>query len=282
MRVVYVGGLILGVASVVGCGGGGSSTPNDSGGSHVSDPATGTFDAASVLVTVGDPCPADTALCASLATCCPNGTTCVPNPGDTFGCGTADCCVGCLGGSACGAGCCASGTSCVGSSADASCAGGLCCRDDDVSEDCPAWVASECPPGTRCLTNHSARACPDVYACYLPTGQIACPGEETCPNGIDFCPGDTTCTSVGGICPVSSTSGNYCCVHYAQGGESCDVDTCAPDLSCVANNYCPTSDSSATNVCHGACGGDYPVDCGNYCCSASFPVCDGNCWCLEF
>jgi len=139
--------------------------------------------------------------------------------------------------------------------------------------------SSQCAAGTRCLLNHSAKSCSGRFACYLPSGVVGCPGENLCPNSIDFCPSGTFCGSTSGICPVGSSSGNYCCKSSAQLGESCDEVPCAAGLSCVANAGCPGQDPSAAMVCKGACGGGYPNDCGNYCCGVGYPVCLGGCYC---
>jgi hypothetical protein len=65
-------------------------------------------------------------------------------------------------------------------------------------------------------------------------------------------------------------------------GESCDSTPCCTGKTCVPNNYCPGSDPTAINVCKGSCGGDYPVDCGNFCCSSYYPVCGVDCECWVY
>lgn len=228
-------------------------------------------------------CPAGTDACGGSGFCCPTGTACLANPNDALGCGSEYCCAGCSAGSTCGAGCCPSDSHCVANPGGATgCATGLCCSPTPEPQPCPTSVAAECPAGTRCLENRSARYCPGGYACYLASGAVGCPGESLCPNGVDFCPADTYCAAVAGVCPTGSSSGNYCCKAFAQAGESCDSTECAPGLSCVTNGGCPDQDGSAAKVCKGACGGSYPVDCGGFCCSASYPVCGGagscECW----
>jgi hypothetical protein len=68
----------------------------------------------------------------------------------------------------------------------------------------------------------------------------------------------------------------------ALGGESCDSAPCCAGKTCVPNPHCPDTDPFAINICHGSCGGDYPVDCGNFCCSAYYPVCGVDCECWVY
>jgi hypothetical protein len=161
----------------------------------------------------------------------------------------------------------------------------LCCASGTGTSSngtCPSDVASTCPNGTTCVVNHSARACDGDYACYTTAGNVGCPGEVICPNGIDFCPSGTACTGQSGACLQGSYGGNYCCKTYATVGESCDNNVpCQPGSTCVPNNGCSISDPTATNVCYGPCGGSYPVDCGNYCCESTYPVCGGSCVCYQ-
>jgi len=243
--------------------------------------ATATYDTPTTAAT----CPGGTAACGASDFCCPTGTTCVANPNDVYGCGSDVCCVGCTGGGVgCGGGCCASGTSCVANPGGATgCAGNLCCSPTPDPDVCPLDVAATCPGGTTCMKNKSARYCSGGYACYLPEGGVACPGEVMCPDGASFCPSGKFCGTTSGVCPVGSAgAGNYCCMDYAQSGQSCDDVPCAPGLSCVANAYCPDQDQYAASVCKGSCGGSYPVDCGNHCCSSSYPVCGSGCWCWTY
>ncbi len=210
-------------------------------------------------------CPAGTQACGGSGFCCPTGTTCLANPNDVLGCGAEYCCAGCTSGTACGTGCCATGTYCSGNPGGAAgCGTSLCCSPVPEQAPCPPGVEAECPAGTRCLANRSARYCPGGYACYLASGAIGCPGETMCPNGLDFCPEDTYCAAHAGVCPVGSSSGNYCCRSYAQIGDSCDTTLCAPGLSCVTNPNCAGGDPTALKTCKGSCAGQ--MDCGTYCC----------------
>jgi hypothetical protein len=222
----------------------------------------------------------DTA-CGPSGPCCPGASTCAPNAGNVLGCGAGSsyCCLSCPGGNTCGAGCCPSGKGCL---AGGDCGGALCCGTVAAADECPLSVALQCPGGTTCLVNRSATSCGGRWACYLPSGGVACPGEFACPDGASFCPsGTTVCEAVGGVCLVGSHGAtNWCCKTYAETGESCDSTTCRPGLQCVPQNGCPGSDLNAANVCRGACGASYPVDCGNYCCAASYPVCGGGASCL--
>jgi hypothetical protein len=233
-------------------------------------------------------CPGGTLACGASASCCPTGTTCVANPDDVYGCGADVCCLGCAGGGVgCGGGCCASGTSCVSNPGGAtSCGGGnLCCSPTPDPDPCPANVAAACPGGTKCLKNHSARYCSGGYACYQASGAVACPGEVMCPDQASFCPAGKFCGAPNGVCTGSAGAGNYCCFDAAQAGQSCDYRPCADGLTCMHNAHCGGEEPGAVNVCRtGTCGGSYPVNCGNFCCSSSFPACGDpdTCMCWQF
>lgn len=228
-------------------------------------------------------CPSSTTQCGSSDYCCPIGTMCVQNTSNQYGCNADFCCFHCSGGIECGLGCCPSHTICtVNTGSLSSCSGSLCCESGAGTSSkvaCPSDVASTCPNTTSCVVNHSARACDGDYACYTSDGNVGCPGEVMCPNGIDFCPSGTSCTTQSGVCLVGSYGGNYCCKAYATPGESCDDLSCQPGSSCVPNAGCEGMDSTATNVCYGPCS-PY-TDCGNYCCPPDLPVCSGeySCWC---
>ncbi len=255
-----------------GSGGGGSSIPL----AEPTGPAS--YDLAEYA---GATCPGGTTQCGSSGYCCPTGSTCAANTGNQLGCGSPYCCFACAG-AACGAGCCGAGSTCtVNTGGSSACTGALCCT-TAPQDSCPPDVAARCPGASTCLPNRSARYCDGGYACYLPGGQVGCPDEVLCPNGIDFCPSGTYCGSVGGACAVGSQGGNYCCLTYAHSGESCDVNTCAPGLSCVTNPHCANSDPYAANTCKGSCGGSFPVDCGNFCCSSDYPICGSDCTCYGY
>lgn len=257
------------------CSSGGSSTPPAT--TRPTAPVDG-YEAP--LPPDGGSCLAGEAACAPSGPCCPVGSVCAPNPGNVLGCGAGEtfCCLSCATGAYCGAGCCPSGTECT---AGGDCGAALCCG-DLVEPECPTDVAAQCPGGTTCLANHSARAC-GAWACYLPSGGVACPGEFACPDGTSFCPeGTDYCEAVSGVCLVGSTgSDNWCCRTYAEVGQSCDVDLCQPGSTCVPYNSCPGSDPYASSVCYGPCGSGYPYDCGTYCCPIGFPICAGDCYCLD-
>jgi hypothetical protein len=271
-------GFVLAVAAVVatGCSSGGGSSPSAT--TAPTAPAGG-YDVP--LGAIGGSCAAGEDACAPSGPCCPSGSACAPNTNNALGCGAGEtfCCLSCGGGAFCGAGCCASGKQCT-SAGD--CGRALCCGPAAPAEECPSYVAATCPGGTTCLANHSARACGD-WACYLPSGGVACPGEFACPDGTSFCPeGTDYCAAVSGVCLVGSTGAdNWCCKTYANVGASCDVDLCHPGSSCVPNNGCNGSDPYATNVCYGPCT-SFPIDCGNYCCPSGFPICAGSCYCNTY
>ena len=197
------------------------------------------------------------------------------NPNNQYGCGAGFCCFSGCAGSVCGAGCCDFGQVCT---SGGSCGLSLCCS-DPADPPCPGDTAASCPAGTTCVFNHSARACGGDFACYTPAGAVGCPGEIICPNGADFCPAGNECDGINGVCLAGSEGGNYCCKPVVGIGQSCDNATCQLGSSCVANNECAGSDPAATKVCYGPCGTDFPVDCGNYCCSSDFPNCAGGCFC---
>ena len=265
-----------------GTGAKGGSGGSGTGGGAAGSPVESTPDQASAQDAAGMPpgqaCPSGTDQCGDSALCCPTGTECLANPYGQY-CQTEFCCIGCPGGTACGAGCCPSGTACSANDGASACDSSLCCAAQSDPE-CPGDVASQCPAGTACVANHSAKACGD-FACYTADGFVACPGEVACPNGTDFCPGGLHCLGLtAGVCEQSSSSGNYCCKAAAGGGDSCDHIPCADGYICVPNPYCPDTDPSASSICRkGTCDGDAPVDCGNYCCGAAFPVCAGDCYC---
>lgn len=265
---------LLGACSAGG-GGGVSTGPLTS----VPTAPSGGYDAAQPPA--GSACDWSETACGPTGPCCSGTSVCAPNPSDELGCGAGSpyCCLSCASGNSCGAGCCPTGSTCT---AGGDCGAALCCGTVPAADECPWDVAAQCPGGTTCLLNHSATACGDRWACYLPSGGVACPGEFACPDGVSFCPSGTTdCEAVSGVCLVGSHGANsWCCKTYASSGESCDSTACRPGLSCVAQNGCPGSDPSATNVCHGSCGGSYPVDCGNYCCSSGYPVCGGGATCM--
>jgi hypothetical protein len=225
-------------------------------------------------------CPGGTDACGTSGFCCPTGSDCLQNTGNVYGCGAGYCCLlGCTSGTPCGGGCCATGSTCVGNPGGATgCSTGFCCS-PTAEEECPLAVEAQCAAGTRCLLNHSAKSCSGRFACYLPSGVVGCPGENLCPNSIDFCPSGTFCGSTGGVCPVGSSSGNYCCKTEAQANESCDEVPCAAGLSCLPNPHCGDSPVGPANVCHGSCGGQ--TQCGNYCCPPTYPYCSAayECWC---
>jgi hypothetical protein len=93
----------------------------------------------------------------------------------------------------------------------------------------------------------------------------ACSGTGECTITMD---GDKTVVAEFSMC--------------ALGGESCDFTPCCGERTCVPNPHCPDTDPYATYTCKGPCGGDYPYDCGNYCCGIGYPVCEGDCWCSTY
>ncbi len=268
-----------------GCGGGGGSS-NPVPRLPAPSAATASYDPPNLTSTAS--CPGGTLACGATNSCCPTGTACVANPSNVYGCGSDICCLGCTGGGVeCGAGCCASGSSCVANPGGATgCTGNLCCSPTPDPDVCPVDVAATCPGGTKCLKNKSARYCDGGYACYQPTGAVACPGEVMCPDDASFCPAGKYCASVSGVCLHGSAgAGNYCCVDAAQALESCDYRPCADGLTCMLNAHCGGEEAGATNVCRtGTCNGAYPVNCGTYCCSSSYPVCDApdSCMCWTY
>lgn len=223
-------------------------------------------------------CPSQTTRCAGTDLCCTNGTTCALNTNNQYGCQEDYCCFGCGNGTPCGGGCCAGDAVCTPSTDENPCSTGtsLCCA--TAQPRCPADVAAQCPNGTTCAYNHSARACSGrPWVCYSQAGTVGCPGDVLCPDGAAFCAGGTECEVRLGVCAASTPAG-YCCLPVVGIGEGCDAQTaCRRGSACVPNNNCPTSDPTAANVCYGPCFGD--VDCGNYCCAPGFPVCLGACGC---
>ncbi len=270
------------IVLAVGCGGGGggATTPPLRPLPAPSD-ATASYDPADVLTTAS--CPGGTLACGASDFCCPTGTACVANPSNVYGCGADVCCVGCAGaGVGCGGGCCATGSSCVANPGGAAaCTGNLCCGPSPDPDPCPLDVAAQCPGGTKCLKNKSARYCEGGYACYQPTGAVACPGEVMCPDQASFCPAGKYCGPANGVCTGSAGAGNYCCYDAAQAKESCDYRPCAAGLVCQVNAHCGGEEAGAANVCRtGSCSTDYPVNCGNFCCSSSYPICGGATTCM--
>ena len=273
------------VVLAAGCGSGG-------GGGGAPPPPRQTLSSPSYTGASLDPssvasvCPGGTLTCgAGSGACCPTGTLCAADSLHTLGCGSGlllsrvhrrdDLRRGVL----------RHGNDLHprASGGAGSCGSSLCCG-TIADEVCPVDVASQCAAGTRCLKNHSALACTGGWACYLPTGGVACPGEVICPSGADFCPAGTACFGVNGVCAVSSHGANaYCCKAAADSNESCDDVPCKDGLSCLRNPNCPDS-PQATKVCKGTCGGGRPVDCGTYCCASDFPGCDApdSCWCWAF
>lgn len=232
-------------------------------------------------------CPFGSLPCEDPDFCCKEGSYCIPN----VPVGTCDkdwCCAVPNTGTPCGQGFCASGLFCTPNpGGNSPCIDNLCCT-PEPEEQCPGDLAADCPLGTTCMLNHSARACTGIrFACYHPEGFIACPGEVLCDSGADFCPAGTSCFGLGdGICPAGSRgAGGYCCRTAADLNQSCDETPCKPGLTCMPNAHCPNMDFYANNVCRGPCGGEYPIDCGNYCCSLTYPECGpppgdtGDCMC---
>jgi hypothetical protein len=102
-------------------------------------------------------------------------------------------------------------------------------------------------------------------------------GEANFVGWVGLCSGTGDCTITMDGNKVAEANFSVC----AENGESCDSTPCCTG-TCVPNNSCPGSDPYATNVCYGPCGGDYPYDCGNYCCGIGYPACGGDCWCWEY
>jgi hypothetical protein len=102
-------------------------------------------------------------------------------------------------------------------------------------------------------------------------------GEANFVGWVGLCSGTGDCTITMDGNKIAEANFSIC----AENGESCDSTPCCTG-TCVPNNSCPGSDPYATNVCYGPCGGDFPYDCGNYCCGIGYSACGGDCWCWEY
>lgn len=171
---------------------------------------------------------------------------------------------------------CAPGKQCV----EAGCTGEDCNPIDPDPQTCPIWAPLQCSPGYccgfgsecveiaageyKCLTSRADLPphIPDpdtgcLFSHPVPCGDFCCLYDATCRDGDCGCPpGRAECET------LCCAEGIDCVDGHCQGDEPCpDEDY---PIECGDRECCATGFECVDGSC--VCSGEYPVDCGPFCC----------------